>query len=205
MSQYENPTQAVASFNGQKTPMGSDPQTYPPSYIVYDSLINSKASGAKFVNKVMMQTPLSQVKHLQLVYASLPNVAAGGGVGASDDYYVIRIKGASKESVPAGNFIQTELANGHMHYPTIDVPPVQSAQFVLQNDAFNQTTFAFTVGRKLFYQTNANYPLKMYFPTGITKLSEFEFEFFNSKGEAVNFTNTSRVLLCFEALATGQS
>lgn len=201
---YQVPTRVPTPYIGAKT-LASDPQSETKYRIYFDSTVQSVASGTvQHSSKVFLQTPLHQVKYLRLLYATIPNVQTGGGSGMTDEAYIIRVKGSSKESLPGGPFVNTEIDRNHPLQPLSNSAPVQSAQFVLQNTAFDTTTLTFPNNWRLFYQAEANYDLTIYYPIGITKLSELEFQIFNSKGEEVVWPATAKVLMCFEVVCSGQ-
>jgi hypothetical protein len=206
MSQYNIPTKVPTPIIGAQS-LASDPQSDSTYRVFYDSQVNSKAEGLKqHFSTVYLQSPLHQVKYIRLLYATIPNVTSLPSQDTdSDEYYVVRVTGSSKETMPGGTFVQTEIDRNHPLQPLTEVAPVQSAQFVLQNTAVDGTDGkTYQDGRYLFYQAEANYDLTNYYPIGITKLSEIKLEILNSKGNPVKFGDRRKVIMCWQVVCSGQ-
>ena len=118
--QYQVPTQVPTPIIGTQT-LASNPQSDTKYRIYYDSVVQSSGGGTVQHNsKVFLQTPLNQVKYLRLLYATIPNVQNGGASGQSDETYIVRVKGSSKETLPSGPFVQTEIDRNHPLQPLGD-------------------------------------------------------------------------------------
>ena len=218
---YMTPTSVPTPYIGAST-LRSDPQTETKYRIVYDSLETNKAGDDLFQTQMELVKPLRQVKYIRLLWASLPNTVATTApfqpaLGASDHYTVVRVSGGgsnSKMMLPAGPNIAMEGLEKSNALRNQNTSQVNDAQFILHNTTWNATIPGFDPDDVLFYQAEADYDSSIYYPIGVSEWREINVEFYNSRGEQLNYgdanadpnanrSNTTRVVMCFEVVCAG--
>lgn len=204
MSTYETPIVAPYATTHQMSTLASDPSSESHFTVVCDSRVQPTIGGPfTFSRTFRLTTPLNQVKAIRVLWATLPNVAAVGGVGASDFYTTIRVAGASSaETLPSGQVVSTHPPRTNNQTVSNQIPDqLQSALFVIQNDSL--TAGAIPVPGAILYKSE-DYPLVQFYPIAISKLSTIQIDFFNSLGERVAYANGNQCVVCFEVVAAGQ-
>lgn len=215
---YMTPTSVPTPYIGAET-LRSDPQSETKYRVLYDSLVTKNGTDS-FHKHMRLTKSLAQVKYIRLLWALLPNavatVAPARPKAATDHYIAVRLTSGSKsrEMLPNGPYINSELLDGDPALPNTNVSQVSDAHFVIKNTTWDKTIPGFDPDDLISYDAEADYDSSIYYPIGITKWSEFHMEFYNSRGEEINYGDasadpnenrptTSRVVMMFEVVCGG--